>query len=93
MERKWNTQFNGVCHCKQEHNCLVESEFYVPDERTSIQDFVETFMKTGQSPMEQNFRGICQCDDMPDVVDIYPSVTESFNVAGRYDEKSAEQGD
>lgn len=92
METRWNIQFDGVCHRKQEHNCLAESEFYVPDERTSIQDFVETFMKTGQSPVEQNFRGICQCDDMPEVVNIYPSVTESFNVGGRYDETSAEKG-
>ena len=91
MERKWNTQFNGVYNGKQEHNCLAESEFYVPDERTSIQDFVDTFMKTGESPIERNFRGICQCDDMPAAVNIYPSVTESFNVGGRYDEHPAEK--
>lgn len=81
--REWNTQFNGKSFRLQEVNSLVESAFYVPDERTTIQDFINEYMINGHSPIEVQLHGIA--NDIPEPIDIYPSVTQSFNMIGRYD--------
>lgn len=89
LKRRWNMQFDDKCHRVVEDNDLIESEYYVGDARTSIEDFVNEFMVNGTTPIERQFVGLV--DDVPQPVIIYPSVTDSFNVGGRYEEPTAEE--
>lgn len=85
LKKRWNMQFDGGNHRVVEANDLIESEYYVGDERTSIEDFVNEFMTNGTTPIERQFFGLV--NDVPEPVTIYPSVTDSFNVGGRYSEE------
>lgn len=91
---RFNCAYDDTSHRRTEVNDGVDSEFFVADERTSVQDFIREFYFTGVVPEAQSFRDVRK--EVPeDLCTIYPDVTQSLNIGSKYtpndDEKKSDE--